>query len=738
MKSLKITNGTAGSPLQNANSRIVEGIPFTKLLSVFLFFLSVMLISTFAWSIEATLGPSLTMDPNGVTPLAGVVELTTDVSTRVTLTISDGSDSWVREFAEFQTEHYLPILGLKPDNSYSVEVIVTDQADESLVLAPLLPAVTGPLPVDFPNINVLFSDSTKMEPGFTLLDKISRGGSTTPDGTLPIYTIIVDNAGDVVWYSTLGAGVMRQLSNGNLFYRVYRAVNVFEIDLLGNEKQSVVLSVGLLHHDLFPTTNGTLLSLTSETVVVDGFPTSDANPNAPTQTANIEDTPVVEFLSDGSLLNTWKLTDILDPTRIGFDSLDSRSVGLGFDWAHANAVLYDPRDDSIIVSVRHQDAVVKFSRSTGNLEWILGNHDNWPPEFQPFLLTPVGAPFEWQYHQHAQMITSSGTLLLFDNGNYRASPFDGRVPIPDDENYSRAVEYAIDKERMEVRQIWEYGAQIEQNYYSGSLSDADWMKNTGNVLITSSVTSWLGGVSSGSLGMGRSHARIIEVDHNTPAEKVFEMAVFNTTPNSRIRLYRSERIPDLYPLDTDSDGVPDYQDNCVHTPNGVLLPDAGGNSQVDTDGDALGDACDPDDDNDGLTDAQELALGTDPLLVDTDSDGLSDLSEVSAGDPLTYDIGVDTDPNDDDTDDDWIKDGVEVSRGTDPVDPADYPGNGDFNENLVINAGDVVACTRVLMTAGYDMRCDAAPLDINGAPMLDSNIDVSDILIILQRALGVR
>jgi arylsulfate sulfotransferase len=562
-----------------------------------------MLISTFAWSIEVTLGPRLTMDPNGVTPLAGVVELTTDVPTRVTLTISDGSDSRVREFAEFQTDHYLPILGLKPNSAYSIEVIVTDQVDESLVLAPLLQAVTGPLPVDFPNINVLLSDPTKMEPGFTLLDKFTRGKPTTPDATLPRYTLIVDDAGDVVWYSTLGANATRQLPNGNLFYL---DGNVFEIDLLGNEKQSIALGVGQLHHDLFLTTNETLLSLTSDTVVVDGFPTSYTDPNAPTRTANIEDTPVVEFLSDGSLLNTWKLTDILDPTRIGFNSLESRS--LGFDWAHANAVLYDPRDDSIIVSVRHQDAVVKFSRSTGNLVWILGNHDNWPPEFQPFLLTPVGAPFEWQYHQHAQMITPSGTLLLFDNGNYRASPFDGRVPTPDYLNYSRAVEYAVDEEKMEVRQIWEYGAQIQQSYYSTSQSDADWMKDTGNVLITSSATSWLGGVSSKSLGMGRWHTRIIEVDHNTPAEKVFEMAVFNTTRNSEIRSYRSERIPDLYPMDTDSDGIPDYQDNCVLKPNGALILDAGGNSQRDTDGDGYGNMCDGDLNNDGSTNTLDLNL----------------------------------------------------------------------------------------------------------------------------------
>ena len=218
MKSLRFSNGAAGSPLKNANSRIVEGIPFTKLRLVFLFFLSGMLISTFAWSIEVTLGPDLTMDPNGVTPLAGVVQLTTDVPTRVTLTISNGSDSRVREFAEFQTDHYHPILGLKPNSSYTIEVIVTDQADESLVLAPLLPAVTGPLPVGFPNINVLLSDPTNMEAGFTLLDKITRGRGTTPDATLPLSPILVDDAGDVVWYSQLGATAMRQLPNGNLSY----------------------------------------------------------------------------------------------------------------------------------------------------------------------------------------------------------------------------------------------------------------------------------------------------------------------------------------------------------------------------------------------------------------------------------------------------------------------------------------------------------------------------------------
>ena len=38
-----------------------------------------------------------------------------------------------------------------------------------------------------------------------------------------------------------------------------------------------------------------------------------------------------------------------------------------------------------------------------------------------------------------------------------------------------------------------------------------------------------------------------------------------------------------------------------------------------------------DSDNDGLTDAQELALGTNPLSSDTDGDGRTDLEEIQQG-----------------------------------------------------------------------------------------------------------
>lgn len=46
-----------------------------------------------------------------------------------------------------------------------------------------------------------------------------------------------------------------------------------------------------------------------------------------------------------------------------------------------------------------------------------------------------------------------------------------------------------------------------------------------------------------------------------------------------------------------------------------------------------------DSDNDGLTDAQELALGTNPLSPDSDGDGEPDLTEIEEGsNPMSSDF----------------------------------------------------------------------------------------------------
>lgn len=73
-----------------------------------------------------------------------------------------------------------------------------------------------------------------------------------------------------------------------------------------------------------------------------------------------------------------------------------------------------------------------------------------------------------------------------------------------------------------------------------------------------------------------------------------------------------------------------------------------------------------DDDKDGLTNSQELSLGTLPNKRDTDEDGLDDGDEVN---------NRGTDPLKADTDNDGIKDGEEIARGLNPKEP-DTDGDG--------------------------------------------------------------
>ncbi|WP_142714194.1 OmpA family protein [Fodinibius sediminis] len=141
-------------------------------------------------------------------------------------------------------------------------------------------------------------------------------------------------------------------------------------------------------------------------------------------------------------------------------------------------------------------------------------------------------------------------------------------------------------------------------------------------------------------------------------------------------------------VDTDGDGLTDAREKTLGTdPN-----------NADTDGDGLTDGdevneydTDPleaDSDGDGLSDGEEVnSYNTDPNAEDSDGDGLTDGQEVneyrtdpnavdSDGDSISdYDEVTEhnTDPNNADTDGDGFTDSQELELGTDPNDPKDPP-----------------------------------------------------------------
>lgn len=216
--------------------------------------------------------------------------------------------------------------------------------------------------------------------------------------------------------------------------------------------------------------------------------------------------------------------------------------------------------------------------------------------------------------------------------------------------------------------------------------------------------------------------------------------------------------------DIDCDGVLNASDNCpsIANPgqenrNAEVIPLPSPlpyNDATNAHSSPLGDACNPDVDGDGLTNVQEIAIGTDPLNPDTDgdrqgdgaeircgSDPLSALSKVSGKDtdrdliPDACEAIIGTNPNLVDTDGDGLGDGAEFFRlGTNPL-VADTDGDGcvDGDEAATINGDrnvnvlDLAAVAGHLATAGEPLY--VRDFDMNG----DGDTNSLDLMLMATR-----
>ena len=509
--------------------------------------------------------------PNTLAPLAAMLSVSTNEPVRVKVEVSGGLAGIAAiDDGSLSTAHQVLVQGLVPDRTHQVTLTVEDEAGNRLSADPVA-ITTAPLPDGFPTLDVKTSDPDRMEPGLTIFALYRWPDGKTNDLHAGLI-LALDARGRVVWYyqTDHSIGDVIQLRNGNLLYStVVDGVRgrFVEIDVLGRTIESwhsrslagaglddsILVDVDSFHHEMVELSTGSLLTLSSEVRTFENYPSSEEEPDAARVTQDVVGDIIVEFNRKGDVERATSLFDVVDPYRIGYNSL-----GRGFwrvtyqtlmdeepelaDWAHANSLAYDDGTDSYIVGLRHQDALVKIERESSEINWILGPHVGWRSPWSSRLLTPADG-VEWAYHSHGVDLTPQGTLLLFDNGNNRASAFEERMSA--DEAYSRVVEFQIDEEAMSASEVWSYRGVEGERFYSSFLSDADWLPVTGNVLVDDGARTRTVEDETGE-PTDHNWARVVELTRTTPAETVFEV-VIDDDPPAGWRVYRAQRISRLRP-----------------------------------------------------------------------------------------------------------------------------------------------------------------------------------------------
>lgn len=245
---------------------------------------------------------------------------------------------------------------------------------------------------------------------------------------------------------------------------------------------------------------------------------------------------IAEVDQNGVVVDEWRLFDILDPWRdVVMKTLDQGAVCLNIDasqaghtlsaedlaaldssdkfgdivgsgpgrnWAHVNSVDYDSEDDSIIISSRHQSAIIKIGRDK-KVKWILSTPTGWKAPFDAAILTPVDAQgqkikcennvcegdFDWTWTQHTAFKIDSMSkdnllyLSAFDNGDGRGM----EQPALPGMKYSRAVIYKIDQKNKTVQQVWEYGKERGNEWFSPVTSITEYQPDKNSVFVYSAT-----------------------------------------------------------------------------------------------------------------------------------------------------------------------------------------------------------------------------------------------------------
>ncbi len=349
---------------------------------------------------------------------------------------SYGKQTWTQSTTQAGGTVSIYVAGMLANTTYHMQASV--QLNNGVTSTDSDHTFTSGTPILSPNVTVTTTPGMTPQPGLEVLTPyLGAGGGIA----------VTDLQGNVVWsYQLAGASTtnhiegFKQLPNGDFLMSIGEGsattffggttpasdiVAIREVDLAGNLVKEITvgdltnelkaagynITLSQFHHEVTPLPNGhwLVLSNTAKTFTnVTGYP----------GTTNVLGDVIIDL--DQNLHPAWVWNE--------FDHLDVNRHPMQFpDWTHTNAIVYTPDDHNILVSIRHQNWVVKVDyqdgAGSGNILWRLGQGGD-------FTLVGGTDPTDWQYAQHAPAIvgpTSAGifSLVMMDNGDDRMFPDGG-------------------------------------------------------------------------------------------------------------------------------------------------------------------------------------------------------------------------------------------------------------------------------------------------------------------------
>ncbi len=455
-------------------------------------------------------------NPYIINPLSALILFKTSSKLSATLTVHGKRNSREDIVHSFDAtdSHIIPVAGLYVDCETKVTICLSDGTTKVFMIK------SAPIPSE--GVTQCQNIMTSMDYFGTDLMFLTPGGTQ--------YPVAFDYKGDLRWMLNVNTMFdIKRLKNGNILTQTHRysrmpycPTGLLELTMVGKIVKEYRMP-GNAHHDHWEMRDGNIIACTQD--YSEGKNT-------------VEDMLAILDRKTGMVLRTWDFKDFLPQNVGGSGSQDAH------DWFHNNALWVDEDKKEIILSGRHQDAIVCFNYEEndgkGELKWIIGDPEGWPQDMQKYFFKPVGdlSKFDWQYEQHACIICPDGTIMAFDNGQFRAKVKDKYIANRD--NFSRGVRYRIDTDKMEIEQIWQFGKEWGQDFFSPYICNVEYYSE-GHYMIHSGGIGYIDGYASDKIAALATMLPGVEIEQvsKTVEERNGVIMYYLEVPGN---FYRAERL----------------------------------------------------------------------------------------------------------------------------------------------------------------------------------------------------